>query len=100
MTTVSKKCNRCGKNGLDWNKEHFDKTGKWNLMDHKKKDGEWCVRNNFVKSKEEKSTKKDYTICPLCSESDFGYCLNTEYVEHMEKHHPNGETRTNEYFQF
>lgn len=95
---MSKKCNRCHKNGLDWNKEYFDKSGKWQLMDHKKQDGEWCVKNNFVKSKETKSTKKDYTICPLCTGVYFGYCKNDEYEIHKIKYHPNGETRTDDYF--
>lgn len=96
---MSKKCNRCHKNGLDWNKEYFDRSGKWKLMDHRKQDGEWCVKNNFVKSKESKSTKKDYTICPLCEESNFGYCRNSEYEEHKIKHHPNNEPRDNTYYQ-
>lgn len=67
-------------------------------MDHKKQDGEWCVKNNFVKSKETKSTKKDYTICPLCTGVYFGYCKNDEYEIHKIKYHPNGETRTDDYF--
>ena len=81
MTTVSKKCNRCGKGGLDWNREYFEKKGKWQLMDHKKKDGEWCVRNNYVKQEKEKIT-------------NFGYLLNSEYEEHKKKFHPNGEILT------
>ena len=94
MTTVSKKCNRCGKGGLDWNREYFEKKGKWQIMDHKKKDGEWCVRNNYVKQEKEKITKKDFTVCPLCTESNFGYLLNSEYEEHKKKFHPNGEILT------
>ena len=90
MITVSKKCNRCGKSGLEWNKDHHDKTGKWQLMDHKKKDGEWCVRNNFVKQKE---TKIDVRLCELCSETNFGKCIGEEGLnEHKTKFHPNGET--------
>ena len=96
---MSKKCNRCHKGGLDWNKEYFEKSGKWKLMDHKKQDGEWCVKNNFVKSKESKSTKKDYTICPLCTGAYFGYCMNNEYEKHKRIHHPNNETRDDEYYQ-
>jgi RNA polymerase subunit RPABC4/transcription elongation factor Spt4 len=93
-----KKCNKCGKTDLSWNKEWFKYSNKWQLTNHKNDDGEWCV-NNLIKPKGSKITKKDYTICPLCSESDFGYLLNYEYVEHMELHHPNNEARTNEYFQ-
>tara|TARA_R110000765_G_scaffold33519_2_gene76729 strand:- start:423 stop:710 length:288 start_codon:yes stop_codon:yes gene_type:complete len=91
-------CKKCGKRDLDWNRSWFEYSGRWQLINHKNTDGEWCV-NNSIKPKEKKSTKKDYTICPLCSESEFGYCLNTEYEEHKRKYHPNGETRTNEYFQ-
>jgi len=89
VTTVSKKCNRCGKGGLDWNREYFEKKGKWQLMDHKKKDGEWCVRNNYVKQKE---TKRDIRLCELCSETSFGMCVGEQGLkEHKEKFHPNGE---------
>jgi hypothetical protein len=93
-----KTCKKCGKRDLSWNKSWYDHSGKWQLVNHKNKEDGWCV-NNSLKPKEPKASKKDYTICPLCSESDFGYCLNIEYVKHMELHHPNGETRTNEYFQ-
>ena len=86
---MSKKCNRCGKNGLDWNKNHFDKTGKWQLMDHRKKDGEWCVNNDHRKPKE---SKRDVRLCELCSETSFGLCVGEEGLKkHKEKFHPNGE---------
>ena len=92
---MSKKCNRCGKNGLDWNKDHFNKTGKWQLMDHRKKDGEWCINNNHKKPKETKLTKKDFTMCSLCTDSNFGKCLTKDYDEHKRKFHPNNEVLTN-----
>tara|TARA_R110001599_G_scaffold65183_1_gene183710 strand:+ start:1588 stop:1875 length:288 start_codon:yes stop_codon:yes gene_type:complete len=93
-----KTCKKCNKRDLEWNKSWFEHSGRWQLNNHKNSDGEWCV-NNVKKAKENKLTKKDFTICPLCVESNFGYCLNTEYEEHKRLHHPNGEVRTNEYFQ-
>jgi hypothetical protein len=92
-----KTCKKCGKKDLDWNKSWFAYMGRWQLTNHKNKEGEWCV-NNTMKAKEPKSTKKDYTICPLCTGSYFGYCRNDEYEEHKRLHHPNGETRDDEYF--
>tara|TARA_R110002051_G_scaffold152947_1_gene225482 strand:- start:602 stop:889 length:288 start_codon:yes stop_codon:yes gene_type:complete len=93
-----KTCNKCGKKDLDWNRSWFEYSNRWQLINHKNKDGEWCI-NNSLKPKEKKLTKKDYTVCPLCSESEFGYYLNIEYEEHKRKYHPNGEIRNNSYYQ-
>jgi|TARA_R110000824_G_scaffold6766_4_gene31199 hypothetical protein len=92
------KCNRCGKTDLSWNKEWFKHDKKWKLSNHKNDDGDWCV-NNIIVPKGLKTTKVDYIVCPLCMESDFGYCLKSEYETHKKKYHPNDEARTNEYFQ-
>ena len=92
-----KTCNKCGKTDRDWNKPWFESMGRWQLINHKNKEGEWCV-NNIARVKEPKSTKKDYTLCPLCTGSYFGYCRNDEYDEHKRLHHPNGETRDDDYF--
>lgn len=90
-----KKCNRCGKGGLEWNKPYFEKSGKWRLQDHKNVKGEWCVRNNGSFEKTKIRTKKEVILCELCSESSFGLCKNEEdFRIHMEKFHPNGEIMT------
>lgn len=58
-------------------------------MDHRKKDGEWCVNNDHRKPKE---TKRDVRLCELCSETSFGLCVGEEGLKkHKEKFHPNGE---------
>ena len=89
-----KTCNKCGKKDLSWNVSWHQHSGKWQLINHKNKDGEWCV-NNSLKPKENKLTKKDFTVCPLCTDSNFGYCLNKDYEEHKKRFHPNGEVLTN-----
>lgn len=86
-----KTCKKCNKRDLSWNKTWYDHSGKWQLVNHKNKDGDWCV-NNIIKPKETKSTKKDYTICPLCIKTSFGYCKNDEYDYHKKLYHPNNET--------
>lgn len=90
-----KTCNKCGRKVVGWNKPYFEKSGKWRLVDHKTIDGKWCIRNNIVEQKEKKITKKDFTICPLCTDSNFGKCLTKEYDEHKRKFHPNNEVLTN-----
>ena len=90
-----KTCNKCGKRGLYWNKEYFEKNGKWKLSDHRNKDGEWCIKSNFIKKEFKQTSKKDCILCPLCTESNFGLCRSEKQYElHKKVHHPNGETLT------
>jgi len=90
---IMKTCNKCGKKDLTWNTKWHDYSGKWQLTNHKNKDGDWCV-NNIIKPKETKLTKKDFTMCPLCTDSNFGKCLTKDYDEHKRKFHPNNEVLT------
>jgi hypothetical protein len=94
-----KTCNKCGKKGLFWNREYFEKNGKWKLNDHRNKDNEWCIRNNTIIKEIIKITKKDYIHCEFCGDSDFGWLRKENYKEHIKIHHPNGEIRNNSYYQ-
>ena len=93
-----KTCKRCGKKDLGWNRKWQEYSGRWQLDNHKNKDGEWCI-SNIIKPKLIKITKKDFTICPLCYDTNFGYCRNEDYEKHEKMFHPNGEVLTNKDFQ-
>ena len=89
-----KTCNKCGKSDLSWNQRHHERTGKWQLSDHKNKEGDWCVRNNKQKSSYI-TNKKDFIMCELCKDSSFGLCRSQEdYKKHQKIYHPNGEVLT------
>lgn len=91
---MSKTCNKCGKSNLDWNKRHHERTGKWQLSDHKNKEGEWCVKNNIEK-KSYVASKKDIIMCEYCKDSNFGMCRNEkDYKAHVKAYHPNHEILT------
>ena len=97
-----KTCNRCGRKVDGWNKPFFEKTGKWKLVDHKTKDGDWCIRNNFVEKKYDKIKKSDFVKCELCL-GNSGHCYVDDFFErhphiaghtlkeHKEQWHPNNE---------
>ena len=73
-----KTCNKCGKKDLSWNVSWHQHSGKWQLINHKNKDGEWCV-NNSLKPKENKLTKKDTAptilILPINGTSKYLTCI-------------------------
>jgi|TARA_R110000824_G_scaffold273582_2_gene462064 hypothetical protein len=88
---MSKICRRCGTGRLEWNKKHHEKTKKWQLEDHKTKEGKWCLRNNI------QIEKKIETIilCEYCKESNFGLCRSEkDYKAHIKAYHPNKEILT------
>lgn len=90
---TDKTCNKCGVKGLWWNKKHHEKTGKWQLIDHKNKKGEWCVRNLDPNYRPEK--KSSIILCELCSETSFGMCRSeSDYKQHKHIYHPNNEVLT------
>lgn len=92
---MSKSCNRCGTDKLYWNKKHFEKTGKWQLIDHKNKKGEWCVRNNAPKIMVT-DIKEKVRLCEYCEESNFGLCrTEKDYKAHVKTYHPKKEILTN-----
>ena len=92
---TDKTCNKCGVKGLWWNKKHFEKTGKWQLIDHKNKKGEWCVRNSSSKPIITKPKEKP-RLCEYCLESNFGLCrTEKDYNIHVKTYHPNKEILTN-----
>ena len=88
---MDKTCNKCGMKGLSWDKESHDKTGRWKLMDHKNKDGDWCSKNNNKKQ----NHQEDHMLCDLCEETSFGLCRTEErYKIHKKVYHPNNEVLT------
>ena len=92
---TDKTCNKCGVKGLWWNKKHFEKTGKWQLIDHKDKKCEWCVRNNAPKIDVFDKTSK-IILCEYCEDSNFGLCRSTkDYQAHLKAYHSNKEILTN-----
>ena len=86
-----KTCNKCGKNGLTWDKEFHTKTGKWKLENHKREDGKWCNKPPEV------TINYDHQLCELCSGTSFGL-IHSKKPEDLEEHtkmwHPNGEPMT------
>ncbi len=92
---TEKICNKCGVKGLWWNKKHFEKTGKWQLIDHKDKKGEWCIRNSAPKLIVD-SFKEKPRLCEYCIESNFGLCrTEKDYKSHVRAYHPKKEILTN-----
>ncbi len=58
-----KTCNKGGKTDLDWNKPWVESMGRWQLNNHKNKDGECCrspvkKANAFETIKYETNSKK------------------------------------------
>lgn len=89
---MNKICNRCGVKNLTWNIRHHEKTGKWQLIDHKNKDGKWCVRN---KSQPLSQNNIKIILCDLCTGTSFGLCRGeSEYEKHMKMYHPENEVLT------
>jgi hypothetical protein len=92
--TVGKKCNRCGRTGLNWDNRFHDKTGKWKLEDHRVSNGDWCNKAPEVMMMR---TREECRLCSLCADSSFGLIKSTNPID-MDKHmnllHPNGEIMT------
>jgi len=85
---AGKVCNRCGTKNLFWNKEQHERTGKWQLEDHKNPQNDWCVISK------RKVIPQKFTLihCELCC-GHFGWCDDKEDLEkHMKRVHPNGES--------
>ena len=88
---ADKQCNKCGMKGLSWDKDSFEKTGRWKLIPHKTNVGEWCG-DNFKKKPQYKSNS---ILCELCEGTSFGLCRGEEdYERHKKIYHPNNEVLT------
>ena len=70
---AGKVCNRCGTKNLQWNREQHEKTGKWQLEDHKNSSNDWCVISK------RKVIPQKFTLihCGLCC-GHFGWCDNKD----------------------
>ena len=66
---AKKTCHICGRKELYWNKKHYEKTGKWQLIDHKKPSGAWCIKNQSQPISQDRVKP---ILCKLCDESSFG----------------------------
>lgn len=89
-----KTCTRCGKKGLNWDKDFHSKTGKWKLDNHKRDDGKWC---NKPPETLLSASKEDCQLCPLCGSSNFGLIKSRDPEDlkaHLNMWHPNGESMT------
>ena len=74
-----KTCNRCGTQNLEWDMHYHEITGKWKLLEHKSSKGKICGR--VKQDVFSKTSKKDIVKCPLCADSSFGWCDNSEVFE-------------------
>mgnify|MGYP000037952516 CR=1 FL=1 len=96
-----KTCNKCGKKDLSWNVSWHQHSGKWQLINHKNKDGEWCV-NNTLKPKENfilyhghllvsENVKAALFLIDVYKETDYQLVIasnykNTEVIKEVLKH--------------
>lgn len=90
---TGKKCNRCNKTGLQWDKIFHKKTGKWKLENHKRDDGKWC---NKPTEESMMRTKFEIIKCPFCFDtSSYGMFDDEDKLNtHVKDYHPNGEILT------
>ena len=79
---MKKICNKCGTKNLTWNTKHHEKTGKWQLIDHRNKDRKWCVKNQ---NKTVLQIDSQIRLCELCDGTSFGLCRSESDYNHHRK---------------
>jgi len=88
---VSKTCNRCKKEGLEWDRVHHENTGKWILAE----DGvpHRCL---FKKKTDKLILKYHLTHCGMCPDG-CGWCTKDQLERHNSIYHPHGEIVETQY---
>lgn len=86
---MTKTCNKCNMEGLEWDTSLHETKGIWRLS----KDGVPHICRFKKSNKYRLDTKFDLTNCGLCRPSHYGWCRHDDLVYHNLIFHPNKEIK-------
>jgi len=89
---MTKACNRCGLDGLEWDKIHHENTGKWRLINSDLQPHR-CISN---KKTHRLILKYDLVHCGMCPDG-CGWCTKEQLERHNSIYHPHGEIVETQY---
>jgi len=89
---LTKTCNRCKKEGLEWDRVNYENTGKWRLVGSDLKPHR-CI---FKKRIDKLILKWHLIHCGMCPQG-CGWCTKDQLERHNNIYHPNGEIVETQY---